>query len=201
MPTIVHFDIATDQPERAKKFYESLFGWKMEGPPGMTDYYLIETRDLDNNKGVGGGLGKRGDPSQRITAYIGIDDIEKYSRKVAELGGKVQPKMTVPGWGYLASCQDTEGNVFGLWQEDKDSGRKQTADSFADIFQVFGQAIGEVFDDPLLKNKAKEFADTAADSARTLADRFKDEEVKAKFRDVGRAAEEFGQNLADYFKK
>ena len=56
MPTIVHFDIATDNPQRAKKFYESLFGWKMEGPPGMTDYYLIETEDLHGNKGVGGGL-------------------------------------------------------------------------------------------------------------------------------------------------
>jgi uncharacterized protein len=202
VPTIVHFDIATDEPERARKFYESLFGWKMTGPPGMTDYYLIETQDLDGNKGVGGGLGKRGDPSQRISAYFGIDDIEKYSRQVAELGGKVvQPKMTVPGWGYLATCMDTEGNVFGLWQEDKNSGKKQTADSFAEIFSVFGQAVSEVFDDPQLKNKAKEFADTAADSAKILANKFKEEEVKAKFRDVGRAAEEFGKNLADYFKQ
>jgi predicted enzyme related to lactoylglutathione lyase len=120
MPTIVHFDIATDDPQRGKKFYESLFGWKMEGPPGMTDYYLFNTEDLDGNKGVGGGLGKRGDPSQRITAYIGVDKIDEYSQKVAELGGKVvQPKMPVPGWGYLAVCMDTEGNTFGLWQDDK----------------------------------------------------------------------------------
>jgi predicted enzyme related to lactoylglutathione lyase len=201
MPTIVHFDIATDEPERARKFYESLFGWKMVGPPGMTDYYLIETEDLEGNKGVGGGLGKRGEPSQRITTYIGIDDIEKYSRRVEELGGKVQPRMTVPGWGYLASCMDTEGNAFGLWQDDKSSGKKQTADSFAEIFRAFGQAIGEVFDDPQLKNKAKEFVDTATDSAKTLADRFQDEDVQAKFRDVGKAAEEFGKNIADYFKK
>ncbi len=123
MPTIVHFDIATDNPQRAKRFYESLFGWKMEGPPGMTDYYLIETEDLSGNSGVGGGLGKRGDPSQRITAYIGVDNIEKYSKKVAALGGKVvQPKMTVPGWGCLAVCMDTEGNTFGLWQDDKNAG-------------------------------------------------------------------------------
>ncbi len=123
MPTIVHFDIATDNPQRAKKFYESLFGWKMEGPPGMTDYYLIETEDLSGNRGVGGGLGKRGDPSQRITAYIGVDNIDKYSKKVAALGGKVlQSKMTVPGWGYLAVCMDTEGNTFGLWQDDKNAG-------------------------------------------------------------------------------
>ena len=122
MPTIVHFDIATDDPQRAKKFYESLFGWRLEGPPGMTDYYLFETKDLDGTRGVGGGLGKRGDPSQRITAYIGVENIDEHSKKVEELGGKVvQAKMPVPGWGYLSICIDTEGNTFGLWQEDKAS--------------------------------------------------------------------------------
>ncbi len=95
----------------------------MEGPPGMSDYYLIETEDLDGKQGVGGGLGKRGEPSQRITAYIGVDKIDEYSRKVEEVGGKVvQPKMVVPGWGYLAVCVDTEGNTFGLWQDDKNAG-------------------------------------------------------------------------------
>ena len=119
MPTIVHFDIATDNPERAKKFYESLFDWKLASPPGMTDYYLVETEDLDGQKGVGGGLGRRGEPGQKITVYIGVDSIDEYNAKVQELGGKViYAKMPVPGWGYLATCQDTEGNTFGLWQVD-----------------------------------------------------------------------------------
>ena len=122
MPTIVHFDIATDDPERAKKFYEGLFDWKMESPPGMTDYYLIETKDLNGARGIGGGLGKRGEPGQRITSYIGVNSIEEYATKVEKLGGKVvQPKMTVPGWGYLAICLDTEDNMFGLWQDEKNS--------------------------------------------------------------------------------
>ncbi|MGB5824753.1 MAG: VOC family protein [Proteocatella sp.] len=122
MPTIVHFDIASDNPERAKKFYESLFGWSMEGPPGMPDYYLIETEDLHGSKGVGGGLGMRGDPSQRITAYIGVDDIDEYSKMVEEFGGRiVRPKIAVPGWGYMIICVDTEGNTFGLWQENKNA--------------------------------------------------------------------------------
>ncbi len=122
MPTIVHFDVAADDPTRAKKFYEGLFGWKMDNPPGMTDYYLIETQDLNGESGVGGGLGKRGEPGQRITSYIGVDSVEEYTAKVEKLGGKmVQRKMTVPGWGYLAICLDTEDNMFGLWQEDKNA--------------------------------------------------------------------------------
>jgi len=119
MPTIVHFDVAADDLERARKFYGELFGWKMDAPPGMTGYYLIETQGLSGEAGVGGGLGKRGDPGQRITSYVGVDSVDAYSARVDRLGGKVvQPKMTVPGWGYMAVCLDTEGNMFGLWQDD-----------------------------------------------------------------------------------
>jgi predicted enzyme related to lactoylglutathione lyase len=119
MPTIVHFDIAADDPGRAKKFYEDLFDWKMAGPPGMEGYYLIETKDLKGGEGVGGGLAKRGMPEQTITNYVGVSSIDEYIEKVEKLGGKViQPKMPVPGWGYLAMCLDTENNTFGLWQDD-----------------------------------------------------------------------------------
>ena len=120
MPTIVHFDIAADDPARAKKFYEDLFDWKMMNPPGMEEYYLIETTDLESKSGVGGGLAKRGDPSQRITNYIGVSSIDDYITKVESLGGKIiQPKMAVPGFGYLSMCLDTEGNMLGLWQDDQ----------------------------------------------------------------------------------
>lgn len=118
MPTIVHFDIASDDPQRAKSFYEALFGWKILSPGGMDDYFLIETEDGEGNRGPGGGLGQRGDPTQKITVYIGVDEIENYSKQVEALGGKmISPKMAVPGWGYLAICEDTEGNQFGLWQD------------------------------------------------------------------------------------
>jgi hypothetical protein len=29
--------------------------------------------------------------------------------------------MAVPGWGYISMCLDTEDNVFGLWQDDKNA--------------------------------------------------------------------------------
>ena len=80
------------------------------------------------------------------------------------------------------------------------SGKKTTTESFAEMFNAFGQAISEVFNDPALKEKAKEFAETAAESAKTLGNRFKDEEVTARFRAVGIAAKEFGESVADYFK-
>ena len=35
VPTIVHFDISADNIERAKKFYNKLFGWKIEKSLGF----------------------------------------------------------------------------------------------------------------------------------------------------------------------
>jgi predicted enzyme related to lactoylglutathione lyase len=117
MANIVHFDLPADDLERARKFYTQLFDWKIEKAPGPMEYFFIETTDEKGNKGVAGGMGKRGSPEQRITNYIGVDSVDEYMKKVEELGGKlVGEKMTVPGFGYLAVCMDTEGNTFGLWQ-------------------------------------------------------------------------------------
>jgi predicted enzyme related to lactoylglutathione lyase len=118
MPTIVHFDVPVDDLPRAKKFYSELFGWTFTAPPGFPDFYLFETADLDGKRSTGGGMGKRMSPDQRITNYIGVADIDLYVARVRELGGAVVlPQMPVPGFGYLAVCTDTEGNLFGLWQE------------------------------------------------------------------------------------
>jgi predicted enzyme related to lactoylglutathione lyase len=123
MPTIAHFDLPADELGRAKKFYEKLFGWKFTSVPGMPmPYYLIETKDLKGKASVGGGLGPRGAPDQKIVNYIGVKSVEEDMAKVKKLGGKIiMPKAPVPGWGYLAICTDTEGNTFGLWEEDKNA--------------------------------------------------------------------------------
>ncbi len=60
MPTVVHFDITTDDLQSARAFYESLFNWKLTFPPGMPDFYLFETRDLEGNRVVGGDLCRHG---------------------------------------------------------------------------------------------------------------------------------------------
>jgi predicted enzyme related to lactoylglutathione lyase len=37
---------------------------------------------------------------------------------VNELGGKASDPMPVPGMGWFATCEDDQGNEFGLWQGD-----------------------------------------------------------------------------------
>ena len=77
---------------------------------------------------------------------------------------------------------------------------KNVAENFGELIKAFGNAVGEIFDDPKLKEKAKEFADSATESVKIFGGRFKDEEVKAKFGDVGKAAQDFGKSAADCFK-
>lgn len=115
MPTIVHYDVASEEPERAKKFSASLFGWKFRSVTEF-QYNLIDTADRDGTPGVRGGLGKRMDPSQWITNYFGVTSIDAAMKQVADPGGNVvTSKMPVPGMGYLANVSIPGGmlSVFG----------------------------------------------------------------------------------------
>lgn len=82
--------------------------------------------------------------------------------------------------------------------EDKEEcGSKKAADNLNDMFEALGNAMGQIFNDPKLREKARELGKAAKESAETLGERFKDEEVQAKFKEVGKAARAFGKNLAD----
>lgn len=50
-PTIVHFEIPADDVERARKFYSTLFGWKIEKAEvkvdaDTMDYWMISTSGI-----------------------------------------------------------------------------------------------------------------------------------------------------------
>lgn len=112
---IVWFEVPADNPERAKKFYGSLFGWNIKLFPGMTDYWHIDTGGGDETPD--GGLMVRKYPEQPITNYISVSSVTRAMAKVETLGGTIcKPKTAVPQMGYFAICRDTEGNEFALWE-------------------------------------------------------------------------------------
>src|SRR5437667_7748539 len=118
---IVWFEIPADNVERAKQFYGSLFGWKIEKFPGPMEYWHIDTGGANDTPD--GGLLKRQNPGhQGITNYIGVASVDKFVAKVDKLGGKVcMPKTAVSQMGYFAICQDPENNTFALWEMNKDA--------------------------------------------------------------------------------
>jgi predicted enzyme related to lactoylglutathione lyase len=109
-----HVDIPADDVERAKRFYSGVFGWSFQEMPGFPDYFLYRSGPGE----IGGGLGKRGVTApQGLRPYAIVDDIDASTAKATELGGRVTvPKTEVPGQGWYAAVQDTEGSEFGLWQ-------------------------------------------------------------------------------------
>ena len=112
---IIWFEIPADNPERARKFYGKLFGWKINPFPGMTDYWHIETGGGDDTPD--GGLMVRKHEKQPITNYVNVPSVTRGMAKVKKLGGIVcKEKTAVPQMGYFAICRDTEGNEFALWE-------------------------------------------------------------------------------------
>lgn len=123
MPRVTHFEIHADNPERAVKFYTSVFGWKVEKWQGPIDYWLITTGK--HQPGIDGAIARRQQPLVGKDGMLGylctmdVDSVDAYAEKVAANGGKViVPKTAVPGIGWYAQCTDTEENMFGLMQED-----------------------------------------------------------------------------------
>ena len=121
MPNNVkHFSINADDVPRARKFYESAFGWQFTpwGPPG---FYLIKT-GTDDDPGLEGALqGRRqiveGKPMYGFECSLGVESIDDTIAAIEQNGGKiVMPKFHIPTVGTLIFFEDTEGNVIGAMQ-------------------------------------------------------------------------------------
>jgi predicted enzyme related to lactoylglutathione lyase len=122
MDKIVHFEIPADNLARAKKFYSTVFGWKMNEMPEM-DYVLVQTVESDENGmpkepgAINGGMLKREDPVKSPVVTISVKSIDEAAKTIEKNGGKmIRPKMPVGDMGFAAYFKDTEGNAVGLWQ-------------------------------------------------------------------------------------
>jgi predicted enzyme related to lactoylglutathione lyase len=125
MDEVVHFEIPVDKLARAKKFYSSAFGWKLEDYPQFEYVGAITTpRGKDHNPkepgAINGGMAKRNSVLKSPTVTIMVKDINASLKKVVKSGGKVAMKKEAIGdMGFIAYIIDTERNVIGLFQEAK----------------------------------------------------------------------------------
>lgn len=121
MSRVTHFEIPADDPERAIRFYETVFGWTIEKWDGPIEYWLIITGPEDQ-PGIDGGLARREDPEIGVENMIDVSNLEESLENVTTNGGKViRPKIPVPGVGWVAYIKDTESNIFGLMESDPDA--------------------------------------------------------------------------------
>jgi predicted enzyme related to lactoylglutathione lyase len=112
---LVHFELNTQNADRAKKFYSKAFGWKYKDSeiPGV-EYYVID--------GVtpGGAINPLQEASKikAPTIYFGTDDIDATLKKIRDGGGTGEEKQPIPGQGWFAACTDPDGNAFSLFEND-----------------------------------------------------------------------------------
>jgi len=127
MKKVVHFEIPADNIDRAKKFY-GIFDWQIQDWP-MPDgsiYVGCRTVDTDPNThvpkepgAINGGMILRNNVSKTPNLTIHVPSIDEYAEKIKRAGGSLlKPKTAVQG-GAFAYFLDSEGNVFGLWEDVK----------------------------------------------------------------------------------
>ena len=122
---ITHFEIPADNLKRAKKFYEKIFDWKIEKYEKDSDYWFVMTTEVGDDEwtpkepgAINGGLVKRDKPNEPFLNYITVDSIDKICKTIEKNGGTIiVPKTKMGEWGWWATFKDTEGNVFGLYEE------------------------------------------------------------------------------------
>jgi len=118
MSRVIHFEIPAEKPERAVKFYEKAFGWKVEKAAGVMDYWMITT-GAGKEPGIDGAIMSNDGTIRQVVNTMGVENLTAAAKKVIAAGGKrVSPDQIVPGIGYFAYFADTEGNPFGLMQND-----------------------------------------------------------------------------------
>ena len=119
---LASFAIHVDDVDRARKFYEAVFGWTFEpwGPPG---FYLIHTGDAAD-PGIQGLMHKRlvprvGTGLNGVEPTFRVDDVDAVLSAVEANGGRItMPKAHIPTVGVLVRFEDPEGNDIGAMTYD-----------------------------------------------------------------------------------
>jgi uncharacterized protein len=115
--TISWFEIGTDDPATAERFYGDLFGWTVAQNESASDdpaYRVITTTDPG---GLRGGLFDTAGqfPHYAVFSVI-VEDVAAACRKAAEAGGKVQrAPHTNPAGITFAHLLDPTGNHFEVF--------------------------------------------------------------------------------------
>ena len=105
---VVWFELPAEDIARAREFYGRLFGWQFQAFEGMPEYQMTYE---------GGGAIQPGNGQKGPLVYFGTDDIDASVARVRrDLGGEASEPHEIPGIGRYATCTDSEGNPFGLYQ-------------------------------------------------------------------------------------
>ena len=115
-----HLALNADDVERAKAFYETVFGWRFE-PWGPPEYYQA----FNAGDGAIAALQHRRElkPGVRMAGFeatMSVEDLDASMAAIGAAGGRIlAPPIYIEDVGRLAYFEDTEGNLVGVMQYDR----------------------------------------------------------------------------------
>ncbi|MEO3775537.1 VOC family protein [Micromonospora sp. B11E3] len=113
---ITWFEIGTDRPAEAERFYGELFGWTFEEQGGPGRSYRV-TDGGAGEEGIGGAIrGSDGATPNYAIFYAQVADVAESCRLAEAAGGKVLvPPRSAPSGLTFAHLVDPSGNHFGVF--------------------------------------------------------------------------------------
>ncbi|MBS4213825.1 VOC family protein [Neobacillus rhizophilus] len=116
MGKVISFELNSQEPEKAAKFYSEVFGWKISEP--HWDYWPVTTDKGSGEPGMNGGISKGpSDYPHGTRIQIEVVSIEEAIAKAKQGGAMiVRDKMEFDEF-FLAYLVDPTGIGFGLIQK------------------------------------------------------------------------------------
>lgn len=111
------FEIPAKDLERAKKFYDTVFGLDTQYMEMPDSKMYMFAGDPTNPGSLGALYQSEGmEPaSQGTTVYFSVEDVEPTLNKVEGAGGSIVfPKMSIGEFGFIGQIIDSEGNKIGV---------------------------------------------------------------------------------------
>jgi predicted enzyme related to lactoylglutathione lyase len=114
--SVVHFEIFASDVERARKFYERVFGWSFE-IAGGPDFYLISTGPASDPGLTHGLIAKRRGPAAQgsLNGYrctISVRSITESMAAIQAASGTLRGSIAeIPHVGKVIEFADTEDNI------------------------------------------------------------------------------------------
>ncbi|WP_433372169.1 VOC family protein [Streptosporangium sp. CA-115845] len=112
--SVAWFEIATDDPDGAERFYGEVFGWRATREAGEMDYRLITTPA--GGAPAGGILGTDGRMPGHAVFSVAVPDVAAVCAATERLGGIVVARHDAAEGGPAnAYLRDPAGNLFGVF--------------------------------------------------------------------------------------
>ena len=114
------FEIFVEDIQRAKQFYESVFGLsleKIDDPTDSTVDMCMFPSDFAQHGASGAIVRRDGSPAggNSTVVYFSCEDCAVEEARVESAGGKVvQSKFSIGQYGFCVIVIDPEGNTIGL---------------------------------------------------------------------------------------